>query len=297
MDRMMDRIKYYRQRSGQTQAQVANKLGVAVSNYQKYELGEREPSEKTLPALADALGCSAYSLRESDKERFIRMYNKCVREVAMHRWDSYTFNADDFPSYDISEDIMAYFAEYFNQIEEVNPELYRTWQLVTDYPDALFRAAELLEQAQKADQRTALEIDFGSLITREHPVHFWYFIIFGYIFLDLFVGETSSAKIAADFQRYMCEAFEGCEEIGDGEAFAEYIHRICIPFFDYVLTAVEYMVDEHATLETSFQETVVGALCEIEIVDFSAELKCFYPAKSNGVAASDGAQVEPQTDL
>jgi len=80
MDRMMDRIKYYRQRSGQTQAQVANKLGMAVSNYQKYELGAREPLEKNLPALADALGCSAYSLQESDKERFIRIYNKFVRE-------------------------------------------------------------------------------------------------------------------------------------------------------------------------------------------------------------------------
>lgn len=297
MDRIMDRIKYYRQRSGQTQAQVANKLGVAVSNYQKYELGEREPSEKTLPALADALGCSAYSLRESDKERFIRVYNKYVREVSMHRWDSYTFNADDFLAYDIGEDIMAYFTEYFNQIEEANPELYSAWQLVTDYPDALFRVVELLEQAQKAVQHDTLEADFGPLITKEHPVHFWYFIIFGYIFLDLFAGETSSAKLAADFQRYMREAFEDCAEIGDGEAFAEYIHRICIPFFDYVLTAVEYMVDEHTTLEAAFQETVVGQLHEIEIVDFNAELKCFCPVQPDGAGTSAGPQVEPQADL
>lgn len=172
MDRMMDRIKYYRQRSGQTQAQVANKLGMAVSNYQKYELGAREPLEKNLPALADALGCSAYSLQESDKERFIRIYNKFVREAAMHRWDSYTFNAEEFLAYDIGEDIMGYFVEYFNQIETVNPELYRRWQLVTNYPDALFNVLDLLEQAQKATQRGALEADFRSLITREHPVYF-----------------------------------------------------------------------------------------------------------------------------
>ena len=184
MDRMMDRIKYYRQRSGQTQAQVANKLGMAVSNYQKYELGAREPLEKNLPALADALGCSAYSLQESDKERFIRIYNKFVREAAMHRWDSYTFNAEEFLAYDIGEDIMGYFVEYFNQIETVNPELYRRWQFVTNYPDALFNVLDLLEQAQKATQRGALEADFRSLITREHPVYFWYFIIFGYIFLN-----------------------------------------------------------------------------------------------------------------
>ena len=56
----------------------------------------------------------------------------------------------------------------------------------------------------------------------------------------------------------MCETIEGYEEISEGEAFSEYIHRICIPFFDYALTAVEYMVDEHATLEVAFQETVVG---------------------------------------
>ena len=275
MDRMMDRIIYYRQRSGQTQAQVANKLGMAVSNYQKYELGAREPLEKNLPALADALGCSAYSLQESDKERFIRIYNKFVREAAMHRWDSYTFNAEEFLAYDIGEDIMGYFVEYFNQIETVNPELYRRWQFVTNYPDALFNVLDLLEQAQKATQRGALEADFRSLITREHPVYFWYFIIFGYIFLDLFVGETSSVKLAADFQRYMCETIKGYEEISEGEAFSEYIHRICIPFFDYALTAVEYMVDEHATLEVAFQETVVGELCGVEIAD----VELFRPAQ------------------
>jgi len=170
---------------------------------------------------------------------------------------------------------MGYFVEYFNQIETVNPELYRRWQFVTNYPDALFNVLDLLEQAQKATQRGALEADFRSLITREHPVYFWYFIIFGYIFLDLFVGETSSVKLAADFQRYMCETIKGYEEISEGEAFSEYIHRICIPFFDYALTAVEYMVDEHATLEVAFQETVVGELCGVEIAD----VELFRPAQ------------------
>jgi len=73
----------------------------------------------------------------------------------------------------------------------------------------------------------------------------------------------------------MCETIEGYEEISEGEAFSEYIHRICIPFFDYALTAVEYMVDEHATLEVAFQETVVGELCGVEIAD----VELFRPAK------------------
>ena len=64
-------------------------------------------------------------------------------------------------------------------------------------------------------------------------------------------------------------------KISEGEAFSEYIHRICIPFFDYALTAVEYMVDEHATLEVAFQETVVGELCGVEIAD----VELFRPAQ------------------
>ena len=111
--------------------------------------------------------------------------------------------------------------------------MYRRWQFVTTIQMHCLMFWICFEQAQKATQRGALEADFRSLITREHPVYFWYFIIFGYIFLDLFVGETSSVKLAADFQRYMCETIKGYEEISEGEAFSEYIHRICIPFFDY----------------------------------------------------------------
>ena len=57
----------------------------------------------------------------------------------MHRWDSYTFNAEEFLAYDIGEDIMGYFVEYFNQIETVNPELYRRWQFEMCIRDRFWR--------------------------------------------------------------------------------------------------------------------------------------------------------------
>ena len=145
---------------------------------------------------------------------------------------------------------------------------------MTNYPDALFNVLDLLEQAQKATQRGALEAVPLSL-SPENTRYILVLHYFRYIFLDLFVGETSSVKLAADFQRYMCETIKGYEEISEGEAFSEYIHRICIPFFDYALTAVEYMVDEHATLEVAFQETVVGELCGVEIAD----VELFRPAQ------------------
>ena len=84
----------------------------------------------------------------------------------------------------------------------------------------------------------------------------------------------------------MCETIKGYEEISEGEAFSEYIHRICIPFFDYALTAVEYMVDEHATLEVAFQETVVGELCGVEIAD----VELFRPAQPDSSPVWDAVR-------
>jgi len=51
-------IKKYRIQEGYTLSQVANALGCSISGYAKYESGDREPSIKTLFALADFYGIS-----------------------------------------------------------------------------------------------------------------------------------------------------------------------------------------------------------------------------------------------
>lgn len=44
-----------RVKAGLTQKDVANKIGIAVSNYQKYEYGERTPKAQLLEKLAKVL--------------------------------------------------------------------------------------------------------------------------------------------------------------------------------------------------------------------------------------------------
>lgn len=271
MERMCDRIKYYRLRSNQSQQQVADKLGITASNYQKYEHGHREPSEKTLPLLADALGCEVYGLRESDKERFIRTYNKNLREMAMHRWDMYSFVAEDFMAYDIGDDITAFFNEWFDEIEELNPDLYAHYFYRTDTPALLTDLADRIYRIECGKLKEHPEWDeFSSIENEDTPVLFWYFIVFGRFFLNQYTSTTDPNEIAAAFQAYFNEDLDEDDSYSDGEAFDEYIHRVFVPFFDYILTAVEYMVDEHTNLETAIRDTLIGKTgLEITPIDTS----------------------------
>lgn len=269
MDRMCDRIKYYRLRRNQSQNQIAEKMGITASNYQKYEHGQRVPTEKTLPILAAALGCDVFSLRESDKERFIRTYNANLREMAMRQWDMYAFYAQDFEAYDIGEDVIAYFQSWFNEIEEADPELYNKFLYTKDYPKLLIDLAERIYEIDHGELAEHPEWnDFNGIACEERPPLFWYFIVFGHFFLEQYVGETNPVVIASDYKRYLNESVEAGEEYTDGEAFEEYIRRVFIPFFDYILTAVEYMVDEHTNLEQAIQSTLIGEQGEIEIFEF-----------------------------
>lgn len=270
MDEIHNRIKYYRLRSKQSQQQVAKKMGITASNYQKYEYGQRVPTAETLPLLAAALGCHEYSLRESDKERFIRVYSKNLRDMAMRRWDTYSFYAEDFQAYDIGVDIIDYFHGWFNEIEEISPELYHKYFYTTDRPKLLINLAHQIYEIECGRLGEHPEWnEFDGLANENYPAHFWYFILFGHFFLEQYIGETDGMKIATDYKKCLNDGLEEDEPYTDEDAFDEYIHKVFLPFFDYVLTAVEYMVDENASLEQAFEDTLIGGKSDIEVTDFS----------------------------
>lgn len=50
------RLRATRERSGKTQAQVAEEIGVSMQMYQRYEYGRCDPGVRTAIRIADALG-------------------------------------------------------------------------------------------------------------------------------------------------------------------------------------------------------------------------------------------------
>lgn len=57
-----DRIKEYRKLKGMTQAELANKTGISLSNISKYESGNRTPKTEYLFKIANALNVSIDAL-------------------------------------------------------------------------------------------------------------------------------------------------------------------------------------------------------------------------------------------
>ena len=56
--KLAENLLMFREKSGLSQKQVAEKVGVVVRAYQRYEHGDRYPQLPTLIALADLFGVS-----------------------------------------------------------------------------------------------------------------------------------------------------------------------------------------------------------------------------------------------
>ena len=60
-------LRAARMKKGLTQQELADRIGIALQSYQRYEQGNREPSLKTLSTLADLLDVSADYLLGREK--------------------------------------------------------------------------------------------------------------------------------------------------------------------------------------------------------------------------------------
>ncbi|NCC16342.1 MAG: XRE family transcriptional regulator [Clostridia bacterium] len=63
-----ENIKKYRKQAKMTQAQLAEKVGVAPGTIQQYELGKRTPGHTTLEKIAEKLKIDVVSLKVSEEE-------------------------------------------------------------------------------------------------------------------------------------------------------------------------------------------------------------------------------------
>lgn len=76
MSEIFTRIKHYRKKTGLTQAYVAEKLGIRVDNYSKYESGARVPRSDRLIKLSKILGVSYDALNEGVEREFAALLSR-----------------------------------------------------------------------------------------------------------------------------------------------------------------------------------------------------------------------------
>lgn len=58
----MNNIRYFREKAGLTQGQLAKKMGVALDSVSRYENGKREPRASDLRHMAEIFACTVDDL-------------------------------------------------------------------------------------------------------------------------------------------------------------------------------------------------------------------------------------------
>lgn len=94
MSEIFTRIRHYRKKTGMTQAYVAEKLGIRVDNYSKYESGARVPRTDRLIKLSKILGVSYDALNEGVEREFAALLSRHAVGAVVS--DSCTYTAFPF---------------------------------------------------------------------------------------------------------------------------------------------------------------------------------------------------------
>ncbi len=80
-----DRIKSLRIEKGNTQLEIAEKLGIIVESYRKYELGSRIPAKKSLEKLANVFDVSVSYLIGETNIKHIDKINQKIDSLSENR--------------------------------------------------------------------------------------------------------------------------------------------------------------------------------------------------------------------
>ena len=75
------KLKQYREKAGYTQKVMAEKLGVSCISYQYYELGIRNPKEKTIKRMELILDTNIYLTNQDKVESLLNSIITDVREA------------------------------------------------------------------------------------------------------------------------------------------------------------------------------------------------------------------------
>ena len=95
---MVERLKILRKAKKKTQTDIAKYLGITVSAYGNYELGQRQPTPETLQKLADYFGVSVDYLLGRDINPIMDRPESQIAENYIKQY-SYLFSEKEFQVY------------------------------------------------------------------------------------------------------------------------------------------------------------------------------------------------------
>ena len=123
MSEFKSMLKYLRERSGMSQAELAKKLGISKSTVGMYELGRREPDFETMEAIADIFNVDMnflYGKKYSENDSYYT--NPETAALAQELLDNPDLRMLFDAARDVKPENLQLAAEMLKRMKETNPD-------------------------------------------------------------------------------------------------------------------------------------------------------------------------------
>jgi len=241
-------MKYYRKKSGLTQEQVAEKLGIKPSNYAAYERGSRNPKFDRLAEIAQILGVSYNHLQTGAEQILIDLLHSHLKGAILGDVAGfYAYHSDVSHSQDILSVISSYFSKWRQFFEAEVPNFYKRYLEDIDLVavmelNSLYKNAERaydIEQPQKPFGEFHFNITNGDQ-TLDYPTV--YKLAFC-IAASLYLNENDAEVILNEVQE-----LQGIDD-DDESALMNFTINVFGPYIAHITKALEVIADNNATAD------------------------------------------------
>ena len=249
MTNIADRIRAQRLKNHMTQCEVATRLGIKVSNYQKYENGTRIPKDNRLLKLSQIFHCRYNDLKNDP-------YLTCAMWLDSYAYRS-TFTLNDDRVYEafygdwVTEELAVEITDYFSSVANTLPTLYAKY-LGTPTIDTMVKLSEKLYQSLNNTTETIPQDDFlPDEIDDDSDPCVLYAISLSYSFFLYLETIESEQTIKSDIMN--SNAYMGFSE---QDAMSLFACRVFIPILHYISRALITLSETDLPFPDCYHESV-----------------------------------------
>jgi len=250
------RIKYYRKKAGLTQESVANELGIRVTNYAKYETGERNPKGERLLKIIEILGTSYHDLVDGEENTVVGVLNRYIRGAITGNIDGFMAFLSEFNSHsnvesvildcldDWGKSIKERFSEFHSEFLE-EPNLSTLAELDKRYKQS-FTSFNCFHNERVGIIHEPL--DSSHMFNDEHLddgiIYKMVFCVAVAKYIELGLDSKCVSCIFSEVREYTEN-----KRMRDEEALKFFAVLVLVPFLDHIIDALELIAMNNSTID------------------------------------------------
>jgi len=249
------RIKYYRKKAGLTQENMSNELGIKVTNYVKYETGERNPKRERLMKISKILGTDYDNLVDGEENTVVVGLNRYIRRTIMGDIDGFRVFFSEFNRHSNVEGVVL---DCFDDWDELIKESFSEFHSEFLEEPNIYTLAELDKRYRRTstgfncfhNERVGIiheSLDSSHMFHDEdlndETIYKMAFCVAVAKYIEFGTDNACVSCIFADVREYTEN-----KHMRDEDALKLFAVLVLVPFLDHIIDALELIAMNNSTI-------------------------------------------------